>query len=76
MMQNSALSFSVCFDGDVTKFKKLTQILEGNYKIKYNQDLQLVTIRHYNFESINNLSAGKTVLIEQLSRNTAQLVLK
>lgn len=76
MMQNSALSFSVCFDADQTKFNKLTAILEGEYKIKYNQDLQLVTIRHYNFEAINNLSSGKTVLLEQLSRNTAQLVLK
>lgn len=76
MMQNSALSFSVCFDADHAKFNKLTQMLEGKYKLKYNKDLQLVTIRHYNFESINNLSAGKTVLLEQLSRNTAQLVLK
>jgi aspartate kinase len=76
MMQTSALSFSVCFDGDQDKFKLLKQILETGYKIKYNQDLQLVTIRHYNIDCINNLSLGKSVLLEQLSRNTAQLVLK
>jgi aspartate kinase len=76
MMQNSALSFSVCFDSDPVKFNRLKGILETDYKIKYNQDLQLLTIRHYDRESIENLSSGKTVLMEQLSRNTAQLVLK
>ena len=76
MMQNSALSFSVCIDWDQDKFKNLLQNLQSSFKIKYNQDLQLVTIRHYKQEIIERLSTGKVVLMEQLSRNTAQLVLK
>jgi aspartate kinase len=76
MMQVSALSFSACFDEDQEKFKTLLRALEAAFKIKYNRYLQLLTIRHYKPETIDQLSSGKTVLMEQLSRNTAQLVLK
>jgi aspartate kinase len=76
MMQHSALSFSVCFDWDGLKFESLMAILGVKFKIKYNQDLQLLTIRYYTKEVIDQLSADRTIMLEQMSRNTAQLVLK
>lgn len=76
MMQSSALSFSVCLDSDEGKFRALIHTLEASFKIKYNKDLQLITIRHYKRENIDQLSSGKVILMEQLSRNTAQLVIK
>lgn len=76
MMQNSALSFSVCFDWNEPQFEALTGILGEGIKIKYNQNLQLITVRHHTKETIDKLSAGRTIMMEQLSRNTAQLVLK
>lgn len=76
MMQNSALSFSVCFDWDEARFNLLRKSLDDDFKIKFNQNLQLITVRHHNKEILASLSAGKIILLEQLSRNTAQLVLK
>ncbi|MBC7744043.1 MAG: aspartate kinase [Flavobacterium sp.] len=76
MMQNSALSFSVCFDWDEEKFNYLKNFLSAEFKIKYNQDLQLLTVRHPNKKILASLSSGKTILLEQISRNTAQLVIK
>lgn len=76
MMQNSALSLSVCCDEDPDKFNILLRMLEPDFKVKYNQQLQLITIRHHTKEAIDQLSAGKVVLMEQLSRNMAQLVIK
>jgi len=76
MMQVSALSFSACFDEDKEKFELLLLALQPAFKVKYNQNLQLVTVRHYKPETIDKLSFGRTVLIEQISRNTAQLVLQ
>ncbi|NEU07951.1 aspartate kinase [Flavihumibacter sp. R14] len=76
LMQVSALSFTVCFDEEKEKFNALIVALNNSFKIKYNQDLQLITIRHYKPDTIDQLSSGKIVLMEQLSRNTAQLVLK
>jgi len=76
VMQTSALSFSVCFDLKEEYFVSLLNRLNENYKTKHNSDLTLVTIRHYSTGTIKELTDGKTVLLEQISRNTAQMVLK
>jgi len=76
LMQTSALSFSVCIDLHEDRFGKLLQSFSANYKVKYNQGLTLITLRHYQLDSLKDLTQGKTVLLEQISRNTAQLVVK
>jgi aspartate kinase len=76
MMQISALSFSVCIDQNSRRFKQLTEILSNSFKIKYNEGLKLVTIRHFTKQLLDELSADKRIFMEQLSRNTAQLVLQ
>jgi aspartate kinase len=75
-MQISALSFSVCIDYDANRFQKLQDLLAKVFKFKYNEELELITIRHFTREKIEELSAGRKVYMEQLSRNTAQLVVK
>ncbi|WP_207421441.1 aspartate kinase [Desertivirga brevis] len=75
-MQLSAISFSAGFDWDERKFHKLKALLERNYTFRYNEGLTLITVRHYKSEMLRKLSEGKTVLLEQLSRHTAQMVVK
>ncbi|MXV50263.1 aspartate kinase [Pedobacter sp. HMF7647] len=75
-MQNSAISFSACFDLVEHAFEKLKERLSINYLFRYNEDVQLITIRHFKQDLIDELSAGKTIMLEQLSRITAQLVVK
>lgn len=76
LMQNSAISFSICADWDPVKIPKLMEKLRNNYRVRYNEDLQLYTIRHYYPSTIETLSQGKEILLEQRSRTTAQLVMK
>ncbi len=76
VMQTSALSFTVCFDFKAEYFDKLLTDLNKDFKVKYNNDLTLITIRHYNQNALNELIANKVVLLEQISRNTAQVVVK
>jgi aspartate kinase len=76
MMQTSALSFTACIDLSVGRFDKLLQSLKEAFKVKYNDNLTLVTLRHYTDESVIELTAGKTVLLKQTNRNTAQIVVK
>ncbi|MEP6614743.1 MAG: aspartate kinase [Mucilaginibacter sp.] len=76
MMQTSALSFSVCIDFYEERFKKLLKALCQDFNVKYNGGLTLITVRHYNNDWLNDLKAGKTILLEQLSRNTIQMVVK
>jgi aspartate kinase len=76
LMQTSALSFTICFDHDDDHFKQLLKSLSEGFKAKYNSGLMLITTRHYTPDSLKKLSDGKTVLLEQISRNTAQLVVR
>jgi aspartate kinase len=76
VMQTSALSFTVCFDHNPERFERLHQQLLQSFKIKYNDGLTLLTIRHYEHNLMSELTTGKLVLLEQISRNTAQLVVK
>ena len=76
VMQTSALSFSVCFDFYEERFEKLLSNLQQDFKVKYNTGLTLITIRHHAENALKELTEGKTVLLEQVSRNTAQVVVK
>ncbi len=75
LMQNSAISFSICVDnGD--KIRGLILALRVEFNVKYNKDLLLYTIRHYNQSTLDKLTATKEILLEQKSRHTVQLVVK
>lgn len=76
MMQLSAISYSACVDADERRLPKLMSVLEKSFKVKYNTGLQLITIRHFNKEVISDLTSNKTVILEQISRHTAQMVVR
>jgi len=77
LMQNSAISFSVCVDANARRLEQLFAVLEKKFKIRYNTKLELITIRHYDQATIERvLEEGKTVLLEMRSRVTAQFVVK
>lgn len=76
LMQISAISFSVCSDYMDSRIKPLISDLKFCYSVKYNTNLHLYTIRHYNDEAIRRILGSKTVLLEQKSRTTIQFVVK
>ncbi|MCB2209034.1 MAG: aspartate kinase [Bacteroidetes bacterium] len=76
LMQHSAVSFSVCFDSNINKLQALLSALKNDFIVKYNDDLQLITMRHYTEELISNFVKGKEVFLEQKSRATVQLLIK
>ena len=75
-MLNSAISFSVSIDNDEVKIANLIKELSADYNVKYNQDMELVTIRYYNQQTIDRVTVGKKVWLEVKSRNTCQMVMK
>lgn len=76
MMQNSAISFSVCTDNDARRINPCIEQLQKNFAVKFNENLELITIRYYTQEVIDKVVAGRKVLLEQRSRLTAQMVVK
>lgn len=76
LMQNSAISFSVCVDGDPRRIPQVISQLNASFKVRYNERLQLITIRRYTRKVIDQVVAGRKILVEQRSRLTAQLVVQ
>ena len=74
MMQNSALSFSLCIDDNAVLLELLRQRLTGQFRLRYNRGLQLITIRYYTQQIIDRIVAGRPILLQQRSRLTAQLL--
>ena len=76
VMQNSALNFSVLLDRKKIDVAQLQDLLGSNYHIRYNENLELVTIRHFNEAILSEMCANKTSLVSQQTRTTARLVLQ
>ncbi|MCB9179778.1 MAG: aspartate kinase [Flavobacteriales bacterium] len=75
LMQNSAVAFSVVVDGSPRARELITE-LRKVYEVRYNEGCELVTVRHFDEATLDRLTTGREVLIEQRSRVTARFVLK
>ena len=76
LMQNSAISFSVCIANDPRKMPELLDVLKQRFNVKYNEGVEMVTIRHYDQATIDRVSIGKEILLEQRTRHTIRLVMR
>lgn len=76
LMQNSAISFTICMDDNPAKREQLMTALNDDFFIYYNEGLDMITIKNYNQATINRLSKGKEIIIEQRSRNNFQMIYK
>lgn len=76
LMQNSAISFTICMDDNPKKREQLRTALMEEFSIYYNEGLEMITVKNYNQETISELMQGKQVIIEQRSRNNFQMVYK
>ncbi len=74
LMQNSAISFSVCTDNDPKNAQAAIKSLQRKFNVRYNQNLELITIRNYNQETIAKVVHGRKIILEQKSRLTAQII--
>ena len=74
VMQNSAISFSVCVDFSQRRVHQLLDLLREQFLLHYNTGLMLFTIKNYDSASIATLTQGKKLLLEQRTRGTFQFV--
>lgn len=76
LMQNAAISFSCCIDNNPEKIEQLIKTLHHDFKLAYNEGLELLTVRYFKNGLLEELSNGRTVLLEQKSLVTVQRILK
>ena len=74
MLQLSAISISIVIDVQLFKLEQLLDNLKSEFEIRYNGELELLTILQPNQGEIPALLEGYEVLLEQASRNTFQAV--
>ncbi len=75
-MQNTAISFTICVPNVPDRLETFVRDISDQFRAKQEVGLELITIRHYNEETIANLKKGKIVLFEERIRNTIQIVVK
>jgi aspartate kinase len=76
LMQNAAISFSIAVDFKKEKIENIVEQLGSDFSITWNDNLSLLTIRHYNQGIIDKLTKDKDILVRQLSRTTMQVLMR
>ena len=74
VIQNSAITFSVCFFDKYNKINELIINLEGKFKIQIHKNVSLFTIRHFDEKSIKKISNKRKLLLEQRTEKTVKLI--
>ena len=78
MMQNSAISFSVCVtDLEIDdKVERFIERIQKDYKVLVDRNLEIIAVRHPQDNVLENLLKGKMVLMEERVKETLQFVVK
>lgn len=76
LIQSSAISFTVCVNDKYCNLKTLLSVLQKHFRVRYNTDVKLLTIRHFLPETSKELEKDYEVLLRQQSRETLQLVVR
>ncbi|WP_113923443.1 aspartate kinase [Cognataquiflexum aquatile] len=76
LLQTSAISISIVIDKQLFKMEKLIAALAKDFDIRYNESLQLITVKNHNRKIMEELMSEKEVLLEQVTRTTFQIVVK
>ncbi|RMD72637.1 MAG: aspartate kinase [Bacteroidetes bacterium] len=76
MMQNTAISFSICVNDIDDKVDRFAKSIEDQFKVKIDRGLELITVRYYQKDLLESLRRGKVVMLEERIRKTVQMVVK
>jgi aspartate kinase len=74
MMRNTAISFSVCLRYSERKINRFLEELGEDFSVTIDKDLELITIRHYNAQTVKEMKRNKVILFEERIRDTIQMV--
>ena len=76
LIQNSAISFSVCVDNNLNHFDLFYNEIKNMYKVSFVKNVDLFTVRHYTETSLEGIYKLGTSLVSQINKNTAQIIIQ
>ena len=76
LIQNSAISFSVCVDNNLNHFDLFYNEIKNIYKVSFVKNVDLFTVRHFTENSLEGIYKLGTSLVTQINKNTAQIIIQ
>ena len=76
LIQNSAISFSVCVDNNLNHFDLFYNEIKNMYKVSFIKNVDLFTVRHFTENSLEGIYKLGTSLLSQINKNTAQIIIQ
>jgi aspartate kinase len=76
LIQNSAISFTVCVEDKYERFNELKSLLSKRFQISWHENVSLYTIRHFDEKAVTLVETDKSVLAKQILGDTIQIVTK
>jgi aspartate kinase len=76
LIQNSAISFTVCVEDKYERFNELKSLLSKRFQISWHENVSLYTIRHFDAKAVTLVETNKSVLAKQILGDTIQIVTK
>jgi aspartate kinase len=76
LVEASAISLNVCVDNDRNRVELMTEDLKSEFSIVYNDNLEILSVRHYTREAMDQITKGREVLVEQRTRSTVRFVVR
>lgn len=76
LVEASAVSINVCVDDERARIESLLSDLGRDYSAVYNENAEMLTIRHYTLEAIDRITQGREILLEQRARSTVRFVVR
>ena len=76
LIQNSAISFSVCIDDKFNNFNAFYDELKNAFKITFYANVTLFTIRHFDKKAVEKVENNGEIMLKQVNKETTQIVIK
>jgi aspartate kinase len=76
LVEASAVSINVCVDDDRSRVDTLIKDLRVEFAAVYNDNVELLSIRHYTPEAIEKITKDREILLEQRTRSTVRFVVR
>ncbi|MBL4604845.1 MAG: aspartate kinase [Flavobacteriaceae bacterium] len=76
LIQNSAISFSVCVDNKFNQFDVFYEQIRTSYKVTFAKNVDLYTVRHYTNDALESINTSGTSLLTQINKETAQIIIQ
>lgn len=74
LIQNSAVCFSICADYSERKLKQLKEEIGDDFKIIVQNELKLITIRHYDEKTIEDVVGSSEKILEQRNKENVHFI--